>query len=291
MAFGVRAFFVPRIAPARLAAAGVAVLAALAATALPAAARPVTVLAPELPPMMSADGTGREASIITETLAACGHEAHFKVVPFGRHWNDYRDSVQGSAQVGGQTGGQVDAVSTVPAGMEMPGPRSAPYILYQNGASVLKSSGLTVQSLADLAGKRVITFSGAPDVLPGLRAAIPSFGDFRERADQMVHSNLLFAGRVDAVLADGLIFAEYNRQLQEKAKAAGGLPFDPAQPVQFTAIFPPTAYSMVFRDEQLRADFDRCLAEMKAKGRLDAIDREWVGRYSATVGDRYLSQR
>lgn len=290
MAFGVRAFVVLRIVPTRLAAAcgaALATLAALVAAAPPAVARPVTVLAPELPPMMSADGSGREATIITETLAACGHEAHFKVVPFGRHWNDYRDSVQGSAQAGGQ----IDAVSTVPAGMEMPGARSAPYILYQNGASVLKSSGLAVQSLTDLAGKRVITFSGAADVLPGLRAAIPSFGDFRERADQMVHSNLLFAGRVDAVLADGLIFAEYNRQLQEKAKAAGGLPFDPAQPVQFTAIFPPTAYSMVFRDETLRADFDRCLAEMKAKGRLDAIDREWVGRYSATVGDRYLSQR
>jgi ABC-type amino acid transport substrate-binding protein len=291
MAFGVRAFGAPRIVSTRLAAAAgggaLAALAALIGMALPAAARPVTVLAPELPPMVSADGTGREATIIKEALAGCGHEVRFKVVPFGRHWNDYRDSVQ----AGGQGAVQVDAVSTVPAGVEMPGARSAPYILYQNGASVLTSSGLNVQSLADLAGKRVITFSGAPDVLPGLRAAIPSFGDFRERADQMVHSNLLFAGRVDAVLADGLIFAEYNRQLQEKAKSAGGLPFDPAQPVQFTAIFPPTAYSMVFRDESLRADFDRCLAEMKAKGRIDAIDREWVARYAATVGDRYLSHR
>lgn len=278
MAFGVRAFAAPMDVAARL-----ALIIGLVSAALPAAARPVTILAPELPPMMTADGTGREASIITETLAACGHEAHFKVVPFGRHWNDYRDGVQ--------AGGHVDAVTTVPAGMEMPGSRSVPYIFYQNGASVLKSSGLTVRSLADLAGKRVITFSGAPDVLPGLRAAIPSFGDFRERADQMVHSNLLFAGRVDAVLADGLIFAEYNRQLQEKAKSAGGLPFDPAQPVQFTAIFPPTSYSMVFRDESLRTDFDRCFAELKAKGRVDAIDREWVARYAATVGDRYLSNR
>lgn len=278
MAFGVHAFAAAGGVAARL-----VLFIGLASAALPAAARPVTILAPELPPMMTADGTGREASIIKETLATCGHEAHFKVVPFGRHWNDYRDGVQ--------AGGPVDAVTTVPAGMEMPGSRSVPYIHYQNGASVLKSSGLTVRSLADLAGKRVITFSGAPDVLPGLRAAIPSFGDFRERADQMVHSNLLFAGRVDAVLADGLIFAEYNRQLQEKVKSAGGLPFDPAQPVQFTAIFPPTPYSMVFRDESLRADFDRCFAELKAKGRIDAIDREWVARYAATVGDRYLSNR
>ncbi|CAO3430636.1 ABC transporter substrate-binding protein [Azospirillum endophyticum] len=283
MTFGVRAFGASSFVASRLAVPAALVLAVLLSAAAPAAARPVTVLAPELPPMMTAAGTGREASIIAETLAACGHEAHFKVVPFGRHWSEFRDGAPG--------GIPLDAVATVPEGMEMPGSRSVPYIRYQNGASVLKSSGLTVRSLADLAGKRIITFSGAPDVLPGLRAAIPSFGDFRERADQMVHSNLLFAGRVDAVLADGLIFAEYNRQLQDKAKTGGGLPFDPAQPVQFTAIFPPTPYSMVFRDEALRADFDRCFAELKAKGRIDTIDRETVERYTATVGEQYLSHK
>ncbi len=176
-----------------------------------AMARAVTVLVPEVPPMVFPDGTGREASIIGEALAACGHQAVFKVVPFGRHWIDFRD------------GAAVDAVSTVPEGMAMPGARSVPYILYQNGASVLKTSGLRVSSLADLAGKRIITFAGAPDVLPGLRAAMPSFADFRERADQLVHSNLLFAGRVDAVLADGLIFAEYNRQLLEKDSGRSAL--------------------------------------------------------------------
>lgn len=254
---------------------------ALLGTALlatPAMARTVTVLAPELPPMVAADGTGREASIIAETLAACGHTAAFKVVPFGRHWIDFRD------------GAAVDAVATVPVGMAMPGSRSVPYIRYQNGASVLKSSGLTVGSLADLAGKRVVTFSGAPDVLPGLREAAPSFADFRERADQMIHSNLLFAGRVDAVLADGLIFAEYNRQLQAKAEA-GGLPFDPRQEVVFTAIFPPTPYTMVFRDDGLRSEFDRCHDVLAKGGRIDAINRAVVERYFSTVGDRYLSNR
>ncbi len=279
MAFGVRAFAATDVPAAILTAAFVLVPVLALLVPAPASARPVTVLAPELPPMMSADGIGREASIIGETLAACGHQVRFKVVPFGRHWNEFRN------------GAAVDAVATVPAGMAMPGARSVPYILYRNGASVLKSSGLAVRSLADLAGKRLITFAGAPDVLPGLRAAIPSFEDFRERADQMVHSNLLFAGRVDAVLADGLIFAEYNRQLQEKARVAGGLPFDPSQPVAFTAIFPPTPYAMVFRDESLRDGFDRCFAGLKAQGRIDAIDRAAVARYAETVGDRYLSPR
>lgn len=253
---------------------GLAVLAGIGHAA-PVAARTVSILAPELPPMMSAEGTGREASIIAESLAACGHKADFRIVPFGRHWIDFRE------------GAAVDAVATVPEGMAMPGARSVPYIRYQNGASVLKGSGLRIASLADLAGKRVITFSGAAEVLPGLRAAIPSFADFRERADQMVHSNLLFAGRVDAVLADGLIFAEYNRQLIEKAQG-GGLPFDPRQDVVFTAIFPPTPYTMMFREDGLREDFDRCYGDLVKSGRLDAIDRDVISRYSSTVGDRYL---
>ncbi|MCG5241561.1 substrate-binding periplasmic protein [Azospirillum doebereinerae] len=256
---------------------GVALLAVAGQVSM-ASAKPVTVLVPELPPMVASDGTGREASIIGETLALCGHKAEFKIVPFGRHWIDYRD------------GAAVDAVATVPTDMPLPGSRSVPYIRYQNGASVLKAGGLAVASLADLAGKRVITFSGAPDVLPGLREAIPSFADFRERADQMVHSNLLFAGRVDAVLADGLIFAEYNRQLQEKAKN-GGLPFDPRQDVVFTAIFPPTLYTMMFREAALREEFDRCYADLVKSGRVDAINRDFVSRYYSTVGDRYLSNR
>lgn len=256
---------------------GILVLALMAGIghAAPVGARTVTVLAPELPPMMSAEGTGREASIIAEALAACGHKAEFRIVPFGRHWVDFRE------------GAAVDALATVPQGMAMPGARSVPYIRYQNGASVLKGSGLRVASLADLAGKRVITFSGAPEVLPGLRAAIPSFADFRERADQMVHSNLLFAGRVDAVLADGLIFAEYNRQLMDKAQG-GGLPFDPRQDVVFTAIFPPTPYAMVFRDAGLREEFDRCYGDLVKSGRVEDIDRDAISRYASTVGDQYL---
>ncbi len=255
---------------------GVLGLALLAAGGLAplAAARPVTVLAPELPPMVTTDGTGWEASVVAETLAACGHKALFKVVPSGRHLIDFRE------------GDAVDAVTTVPVGVTMPGARSVPYIRYQNGASVLKSSGLRVASLADLAGKRVIAFAGAPDILPGLRQAIPAFADFRERADQMVHSNLLFAGRVDAVLADGLIFAEYNRQLLERAQG-GALPVDPRQEVVFTAIFPPTPYTMMFRDAGLRDDFNRCYDGLVRSGRIDAIERDAVARYSSTVGNQY----
>lgn len=235
----------------------------------------LVIVAPELPPMFNADGTGRDALIIREALGACGHGVRFRIVPMGRHWGDYGT-------------GAADGVAVVPPAMRLPGWASEVYARYQNGASVLKSSGLAVNSLADLVGKRVITFAGGVEILPGLREIADRFADLRERADQMVHSNLLFAGRVDAVLADGLIFAEYNRQLRERSATGQHLPFDPNQAVVFTAIFPPSPYTVVFRNERLRDDFNRCLAVLSVTGRIDDIARAAVEPYRDTVGNRYL---
>ena len=243
-----------------------------------AGAAELRILVPDLPPMFFADGTGREANIITETLASCGDTAVLTMVPFGRHWQDF-------------TGGRgVDAVSTVPLGMEMTGARSVPYIRYQNGAAVMKSSGLDIRSLDDLAERRVITFAGASQVLPGLAEAAPRLADLRERADQRVHSTMLFARRVDVVLADGLILAEYNRQLEAQRLAGERLSFDPRQEVAFTAIFPPTPYTLVFRDPAFRDRFDRCFGELQAKGRIAEINRKAIEPYRATVGDQYPAE-
>lgn len=243
--------------------------------ARPGLADQLVIVAPELPPMFHPDGTGRDALIIRETLGACGHSVRFRIVPMGRHWGDYGT-------------GAADGVAVVPPGMRLPGWESDVYARYQNGASVLASSGLKVGSLADLVGKRVVTFAGGTEILPGLREIADRFADLRERADQMVHSNLLFAGRVDAVLGDGLIFAEYNRQLRDRSAAGQHLPFDPAQSVVFTAIFPPSPYTMVFRNERLRDDFNRCLAVLSVTGRIDDIARAAVEPYRDTVGNRYL---
>ncbi|HYD30493.1 MAG TPA: transporter substrate-binding domain-containing protein [Azospirillaceae bacterium] len=239
-----------------------------------AAAAEVKIVAPELPPMMDRSGKGREAEIIGETLASCGHTATFSIRPFGRHWQDYSHDTS------------FDVVSTVPGGMDLPGFRSTDYIQYQNGASILKSSGMSVASLADLAGKRAVTFQGGKEILPGLKDAAANFADLQEKADQLLHSNLLFAKRVDAVLGDGLVFAEYNRQLQNKTASA--LSFDPNQEVVFTAIFPPSSYALVFRTEGLRDDFNRCYADLVESGRIDAINRNTVETYRATVGNQYL---
>ena len=241
----------------------------------PAGARELSIIASELPPMFTRNGSGHEADIVRETLAACGHSVKFTVVPSSRNWSEFKR-------------GAYDAVTTVPPDMDLGGQKSAVYIRYQNGASVLASSGLTVKSLSDLVGRRVITFASARKILPGLHNAAESFADYRENAGQLIHSKLLFAARVDVVLGDGLIFAEYNRQLRERAKAGESLPFNPHQSTIFTAIFPPTSYVMVFKDGGVRDDFNHCFQQLSESGRIAAILKKAVEPYRDALGAQYL---
>lgn len=178
---------------------------------------------------------------------------------------------------------------TVPAGLDLPGTATRPYIQYQNGVSVLAERDLQIDSLDDLAGLSVIAFQGAEDILPGLAAAVPTFGAYREVADQIIQSRLLFAGRTDAVIGDGLLFAAYNAELAASGTAqfdAGQ--FDAGQPVTFAAIFAPTDYALHVRDPALAAAFDSCFAEAEADGTLGEINRRYVDRYRDVLGDQYL---
>ncbi|KUP91733.1 type 2 periplasmic-binding domain-containing protein [Tritonibacter horizontis] len=237
-----------------------------------AAAEALTILAGDLPPMFNGDGSGREAEVISSVMERCGHTVTFEIQPFTRHWKSYAQ-------------GKGDAVATVPLGMPLPGHATEAYIQYQNGVSSLAENGAAYSDLSALSGQSVIAFMGASDIIPGLKDAVPAFKSYKEIADQIGQSRMIFGQRVDAVIGDGMIFAEYNRQLRDQA---GELMFDPNQDVTFQAIFAPSDYGMYFRSEALTADFNRCHAEAVADGSLAAINRAWADRYRDTLGDQYL---
>ncbi len=245
----------------------------LSALQLPAvaSAETLTILAGDLPPMFNADGSGREAEVITTVMERCGHSVSFEIQPYTRHWKSYAQ-------------GKGDGVATVPTGMPLPGYETDTYIGYQNGVSSLAEGG-GYGDLTALAGQSVIAFMGAADIIPGLKDAVPSFKSYKETADQISQSRMIFGKRVDAVIGDGMIFAEYNRQLRNQS---GDLMFDPNQDVTFQAIFAPSDFGMYFRSEALTADFNRCHAEAVADGSLEAINQKWAERYRDTLGDQYL---
>ena len=233
----------------------------------------IKILAGDLPPMMNPDGTGREAEIIKTTLERCGHTVKFEVQPFTRHWTSFKD-------------GAGDAATTVPPGLPLPGTPTAQYISYQNGVAFLATRPTAFETLADLNGNSVVAFKGAAEIIPGFGDASKGFSEYRELADQITQNKLVFGGRAAAAVGDGMIFAEYSRQLQESKEA---LPFDPNQPVRFNALFEPSPYVMQFRDPAHAADFDRCFKEAEADGTVAKINRAWVDKYRATLGSSYLN--
>lgn len=232
----------------------------------------IRIIVHDLAPMIMPDGAGREAEVIKNVLDRCGHSVAFEFAPFGRHWQVYED-------------GRGDAVVTVPREMTLPGTPTRSYVQYHNGASLLAGNAAEVTNLGSLTGRSVITFMGGRTILPGVDAAVSNFSSFKEIADQHRHSMMIFAGRVDAILGDGMIFAAYNEQLRAAGKDRG---FDPHQPVIFKAIFDPTSYRMNFRSPVHAADFDRCFAEAEAAGDISRINSAWVERYRDTLGNQYL---
>lgn len=252
--------------------AAMVITAVVIAAARPARADMVEVVAANLPPMMTESGEGREAELIRAALERCDHDVIFRVQPFTRHWENFQEGVG-------------DAVATVPPGYPIGAETTEPYIQFQNGVSVLASKEPSVERLSDLAGRNVIAFGDASEILPGLKEAVPGFAGYREVTDQIVQSRMLFANRTDAVIGDGMLLAEYNRSLLE---TPGSLSFDPSQPVIFTKIFEPSDYVMAFRDAALADDFDRCFAEIRADGTVDAINSAWVDRYRDVLGNDYL---
>lgn len=245
---------------------------------------PLTIQAAELniisailPPNMNQQGEGREADIITETLKNCGHTVQFKVQPFTRHWDTYRNNTQ------------YDAVTTVPQDLELPGARSDIYIEYHNGLSTLKEANLKLDSLSDLKDLRVIAFKGAKEMLPGLKDIIPTMKSYKEDARQINQSRLLFAKRTNVVLGDGLIFAAYNADLRSQSQEKS-LGFNPDQQVTFKAMFKPNGLTMIFRNSNMRDEFNKCFRQLQEAGRIDEINTKYVDQYRDTVGTEYLGK-
>jgi ABC-type amino acid transport substrate-binding protein len=238
-----------------------------------AMAAEITVMAGDLPPMINQDGTGREAEIISTVLGHCGHTTTFVVQPFTRHWQSFEN-------------GSGDAVATVPVGMPTAGTQTQAYINYQNGVSFLTSSEQQADDLADLEGWNIVAFEGASNIIPGLGDVTSTFKSYREMADQKTQSKLLYGKRVNGILGDGMLFAEFSRQLQEAGASSG---VDASQPIEFRAIFDPSPYAMSFRDPALAAEFDRCFAELEADGSIQEINTRWTEKYRAALEDNYLS--
>ena len=237
-------------------------------------AKEITMVAPLIPPHFDEQGRGRIGDIISTVTKYCGHSVTFRMVPFGRHWADYKEH-------------NFAALATAEADQEFPGYTTKPFIHLQDGASVIEGSGLeNAIGVESFAGKRIISFPGAQKIL-GIEHLIPTFASFKNQAKRFDQIRPLLAGRADAIFADGLITAYFLRLVRQRGEAGQEPDVDTTIRTKFRRIFAKGPQRLYFRDKALAEDFDRCHMELEATGELDRIAKPYVERYRSIVGDQY----
>jgi len=249
----------------------------LCCTAAPAQSRSLQMIAPDIPPHFDSEGKGRIADVVRAVLDRCGHNARFAIVPFGRHWKDYPSTPH------------YDGLATAEADQEFPGYSTKPFMRLQDGATVLSDRNLeSIVSAEELAGSNVVAFPAADKIL-GIEALVPRFKSFTMRADRFDQIRLLLSSRADAVMADGLITANFIRLFRERSAAGQEPALDTGRRVLFRRIFQPGPQRLYFRDLVVAADFDRCFEELRADGTVERLAKPYVDRYRDILGDQYPS--
>lgn len=237
-------------------------------------AREIRMVAPIIPPHFDEQGSGRIGDIISAVMKHCGHSVTYQMVPFGRHWSDYKDQ-------------DIDGLATAEADQEFPGYTTKPFVHLQDGATVIEGSGLeSTTTVGAFAGKRIIGFPNAQKIL-GIEHLIPVFASFKNQAKRFDQVRPLLAGRVDAIFADGLITAYFLQLVRERGKVGKEPDVDTTIKTKFHRIFAKGPQRLYFRDKAITDDFDRCHQEMEATGELDRIAQHYVEQYRSIVGDQY----
>jgi ABC-type amino acid transport substrate-binding protein len=246
-------------------------------TSVGASANDIHMVAPNIPPHFNHMGNGRIGDVIRATLARCGHQVRFTMVPFGRHWKEYKDSTA------------FDGLATAEAGQSFPGFSTRPFMHLQDGATVMAARGLQeVSTVSDLKGRHVVAFPNASEIL-GIERDVPAFASYAERSNRYDQIRPLFADRVDAILADGLITAHFIGVLADEARAGREPEIDPSRRPVFRRIFQAGPQRLYFRDQTVAADFDRCFRQLLSEGEVDRLVQPYLDRYRAIVGDQYPS--
>lgn len=164
--------------------------------------------------------------------------------------------------------GQFDMAITVREVSGLPGFYSAPYIRYQNAAFALARTNVRLDSIEDLSRYSVAAFQNARIALgERFRAATDQNPNYQEVSPQSTQNKLLYAGRVDVVVADRRIFHYFNGEV--------GSTVDTRQPIREYSLFPPTDYQALFRQANQRDQFNAALQRIHDNGVYDAILRRY----------------
>lgn len=218
-------------------------------------------LGEKIPPFCFPEtNSGIEVEVLREALAYRGHVLKPRYYSFARIPVAFRAR-------------EVDAAMT-DLGQDLR-PDGAHYgepaVFYDNVFISLKERNLVIRKPEDLKGLTVISFAGAARRYPEWLAAVQADGRYYEQNDQALQVLTLDKGRYDLVLSDRNIFKYFTLQLRQTG-------YKPKPTAEHAFVrFNPMDYRPVFRDRQIRDDFNAGLKHLKDSGRFQAIYQKYLG--------------
>ena len=145
---------------------------------------------------------------------------------------------------------------------------SKPYIVYQNVIVTLEESALTINELDDLVNLKVAAFQNATRFLGDkYNSTFKNSVNYTEVADQKSQINLLFSGRVDALVMEVSIFK--HLLANKRYKNSNSKIYNKKFVTHF--LFNPNAYSAGFKNQQLCQQFDQGINAIIADGSYQQI--------------------
>lgn len=137
------------------------------------------------------------------------------------------------------------------------------YLPFEDVAVSLRDKQLTINTVNDLSGKRIIAYQGAKSVLGDGFSQIVEDESYLEKAEREVQLTLLANDRADVVVGERrLLTYIMDKQF-------------PDEQLTVHPIFETKRYGAITNNKALQQEFDAELTTMKASGVYQAILARW----------------
>lgn len=201
--------------------------------------------------------SGFEVDIVREAFGVEGYEVKFILQPLKRTKLSFNEK-------------KVDGVLTIKNNYPLVKGAflSDDYITYHNFAVTLAGENMKINSINDLAGKKIIAFQQAQFALgKEFQAMANQNPDYRELASQKRQVGMFFYKRTEIIIIDDRIFKYYKIKLKN-------IPTD--QAVTFHDIFKASSYKIAFQKQDTRDAFNKGLKNIRSSGRYNNIIKSYV---------------
>jgi polar amino acid transport system substrate-binding protein len=143
------------------------------------------------------------------------------------------------------------------------------YIEYHNVLVALTKRQLQINKIADLAHYSISSFQRARFFFgPEFQAMAEHNPRYREEPRQINRNRLLYARRVDLIIADRRIFRYFNTQVSDQV--------DVSQAVTLYPLFAASPYQMGFRLAAQRDRFNQGLRAIRESGEYQRIEQKYA---------------